>query len=180
MSSGVFGGNRKPIMSAVSRTVFSRRWCFSVSSRHARCDRMYCRYESATHRISLGPRQYWAAVTRLARYSARIHWTSGRFSSFASGTKWRSSWVSDRSSSRDGFPNISLQHNKHQFYWLTTISITCQTVTIPIVTRFFFYANPFFSNIRMPLVKTSKVETFLNLSISIFDNGLISTLHRYA
>lgn len=109
LSLGVFDGSAKPIMSAVCCTVFSRRWCRSVSARHSRCARTYCKYVSATHVSSAGPRQYWASVTRLARYSDSTHWTSGRGNRREPGAeRRRSSRDSERNRPSDGFPNIWL------------------------------------------------------------------------
>lgn len=103
---GVDGGSLKPIMSAVCCTVFSTFWCLSNSSRDTRCARTYCKYVSATHAISSGPRQYCAGVTLLDRYSDRIHRISGWLNIFPSAVRYRSSRVSDRSNVRDDFPDI--------------------------------------------------------------------------
>lgn len=106
LSLGVDGGSLKPIMSAVCWTVFSCFWCLSNSSRDTRCARTYCKYVSATHAISSGPRQYCAGVTRLERYSDKIHRNSGRFSILPSAAKYRSSRLSDRRIAKDVFPDI--------------------------------------------------------------------------
>lgn len=100
-------GSLKPIISAVSWTVFSRLWCLSVSSRHMRCDRMYCKYVSATHNISSGPRQYWAGVTWFDRYSDSINRIRGRSSNLPPDATYRNSRVSDRRRPSEVFPNIS-------------------------------------------------------------------------
>lgn len=107
MSFVVDDGSLKPIISAVSWTVFSRLWCLLLSSRHIRCDRMYCKYVSATHSISSGPRQYCAGVTWFDRYSDSINLIRGRSSNLLSDVTCRNSRVSDRRRASDVFPNIS-------------------------------------------------------------------------
>lgn len=68
---------------------------------------MYCKYVSATHTISLGPRQYCAGVTWFDRYSDRISLIRGRSSNLPSNVTYLNSRVSDRRRARDVFPNIS-------------------------------------------------------------------------
>lgn len=102
-------GNLKPIISAVCCTVFSCLWCLSDSSWHTRWALTYCMYVSATQAISSGPRQYWAGVTRLDRYSDSRNRTNGRSSRRLlphDECRCRSSRANDRSSAKDGLLNI--------------------------------------------------------------------------
>jgi len=68
---------------------------------------MYCKYVSATHTISSGPRQYCAGVTWFDRYSDRINRIKGRSRNLPFDVTYLYSRVNDRRRASDVFPNIS-------------------------------------------------------------------------